>query len=51
MYHWDIYREDEDSGQRTYLGAVDASSMAEALQLAAEYYEVDSAELVAVRLK
>jgi hypothetical protein len=49
MYHWAIYREDEDTGLRTYLGTVAASSMAEALQLAAEYYEIDNAELVAVR--
>jgi hypothetical protein len=48
MHTWEIYQEDEESGKRTLLGIIQATSMSEALSLASQYYERDSGELVAV---
>lgn len=50
MHIWQIFFENADTDEpRRYLGKVQADTMAEALQRAAEYYEYDSADLVAVR--
>ncbi len=50
MHTWQIFFEDADTDEpRRYLGEVQADTMAEALQLAAEYYEYDSADLMAVQ--
>jgi hypothetical protein len=48
MHKWAIYRENEDTGEQVYIGDIQADTMAEALQLASEYFEIDSGELVAV---
>ena len=48
MHHWHIFKEDEDTGTQDFLGVITAATMAEALQLAAEYYECDSGDLVAI---
>ena len=48
MHHWHVFREDEHTGEQEFLGEFTAATMAEALQLAAEYYEYDSGDLVAI---
>ena len=47
MHTWKIYYEDEITGRRAYLGELQADTMSIALQLASEYYEYDSGDLVA----
>lgn len=50
MFQWNIYYEAADSDDpRTFLGVINADSMAQALDLAAEYYEYSEHDLVAER--
>jgi hypothetical protein len=49
MHNWHIFKEDENTGDQTFLGEFTAATMAEALQQAAEYFECDSGDLVAVQ--
>lgn len=52
MFTWIIYLEEADSDEkRTYLGEIQASTMAEALQKASEWFEKPSHDLVAERKK
>lgn len=51
MLWWVIYYEDERTGNRTLLGMLAATTMAEALQRAGEYFEKDGGDLVAIRKK
>ena len=48
MHNWHIFKEDEDTGAQDFLGVITAATMAEALELAAEYFECDSDDLVAI---
>jgi hypothetical protein len=49
MFFWLIFKEDEDTGRRTLLGDIQADTQAQALELAAQYFEIDMGELIAVR--
>lgn len=49
MHHWHIFKEDENTGEKEFLGEFTAATMAEALHQAAEYFELDSGDLVAIQ--
>jgi hypothetical protein len=50
MYRWKIFFEDEDTGKQDYLGKINADTMAEALEAAAEKWDYDSGDLVAEQI-
>lgn len=50
VHQWEIFREDESSGRRSPLGRIEADTMSDALERAAQFYECDSGELVAVQV-
>jgi hypothetical protein len=50
MHTWIIYLEEADGNdERRKIGEINASTMAEALQKAGEYYEIPSHDLIAER--
>ena len=49
MHNWHIFKQVEETGEQEFLGEFAAATMAEALQLAAEYFECDSGDLVAIQ--
>ncbi len=52
MHTYEIYYENADTDDSAvYIGTIEAISMADALQLAAEYYEIPSHDLVAKLVK
>ena len=51
MHTWQIFFEDADTDEpKRYLGKLQADTMGEALQLASEFYEIPSYDLVAVQV-
>lgn len=51
MHTWQIFFEDADTDEpRRYLGEVQADTMSDALDLAAQYYEIPAYDLVAVQV-
>jgi len=52
MYTWDVYYENADTDDpRRFLGQVQADTASDALDLAAQYYEIPAHDLVVERAK
>ncbi len=50
MYTWNVYYENADTDEpRLFIGTIRAISMAQALELASQYYEYPSHDLVVER--
>jgi L-ribulose-5-phosphate 3-epimerase UlaE len=50
MYKWDVYYEEADGNDEArFIGTIQADTMSQALEQAAQYYEVPSHDLIVRR--